>query len=551
MMIIYYKKFLFIFIILYIKYIKSQEYNNYYKICSKLNIHKLYNNINIKKLNNVVLDSIQNNPFPMNNKTILDNVMQNNNPCPFRERILQKMSKNETINIVVVGGSETQGSGIIPIEKRFELRWSKLLDNLLNSGWYTGKFNVINISKGGWNIHIWGKRIDQISDLKPDMIIGDFTLNDAIEEDEKKIKDFYDIFVRLLETFTIRPAILLNFTFRLFKPGDKHDTTLPPYNYTYQIKDSEFFAYARFWRMQDVGKSIAIKYDIPFTSYRDIVFPDFFNPQSNLLHFWSDYLHPNQTAHKYMADNIFNTFSNLIKDGITTTKCQSRINSKLASFYNYCDRPSYIHPIYYNKMYRPVCYPDKILNAMDATIEYNSIFSFNMSPNFNESTSKWKFTSDSKSKFGWIYDNVVDTNDKVYNYLDKSLIQFNNNNITISEEDLEIINNNVLSFAININEVVQVTYLNSYPDYFGSFIVWFDNDFSKTSYINTRWGSQTSVPSSIYLLIKKIPVHHHLIEENELYLNVSPGSHILNILPVPRLDSPKRLKVKILGILSC
>lgn len=124
-------------------FFKSSQQNEF-NICSPLNIIDLEKYVKLHHVDKYVDEIISENPSPVNNRTLLNSVITAGNLCPFREKVLQKMSRNETINVLVVGGSLTLGGGSLP--NRLENRWSNKLDQYLNSGWYSGKFNVINLS---------------------------------------------------------------------------------------------------------------------------------------------------------------------------------------------------------------------------------------------------------------------------------------------------------------------------------------------------------------------------------------------------------------------
>lgn len=196
-------------------------------ICSTINITEITKYTNLFELENAVNNILAANPYPMNNRVILNSSIRNPNPCPFRERVLGKMSRNETINVVVVGGSNSFGIGLIdfsvfPVshENRLKYRWSQILENYLNSGWYSGHFNVDNIAQSGWSVETWNTRLDLINIAKPDILITDFSMNDIDVIRGRKLDDPYFIYLLLLESINSKPALLFDFTFKFMHPVD-------------------------------------------------------------------------------------------------------------------------------------------------------------------------------------------------------------------------------------------------------------------------------------------------------------------------------------------
>lgn len=511
-------------------------------ICTHLHVDKLLKYVDLHLLENSIEDILQTNSFPMNDRTRLDSSLSFPNPCPFREKILQKMSKNETINITVIGGSNTYGTGIKE-DERYKLRWSTLLSNYLNSGWYSGNFNVINIAKSGWSIQIWNERMDEIAKTSPDLLITDFTVNDTDEMRYRSLQTLYNIFLKVIETLEYKPALLMDLTLRIDKhskppdPSNKYD-----FNVKFKEKNTGLYGYYYLWKTADFSSEVTRKYEVPTASYRDVIYPDFFSPPDNILELWSDPMHVNSTTHKYMADHMYNSIIKMIKESLLTNKCQKTIKG-VENPYPYCNRSGYIDPKYFEKAIRPVCIPRGIIKNMEATREKESKNTFKMSSTFNES-SKWKFYSDSKSKYGWIYNEISPNNT---NYLDESLKNFKKN-LKISD----LPQDKILSFEVYTNNTIQLSFLNSYPDIYGGFIIWFDDDLSISGYQNTQWITKSSVTSIYNIFFKEIDIDRRLVPQRQNFFNIKEGIHIMNIFPVPaKLDSPHQLKVKILGVLSC
>ena len=59
------------------------------------------------------------------------------------------MQKSEIIDIIIIGGSVTYGADL---PDRMKQRWSTKFTEIMNSGWYDGKFNIKNLGVGACNI---------------------------------------------------------------------------------------------------------------------------------------------------------------------------------------------------------------------------------------------------------------------------------------------------------------------------------------------------------------------------------------------------------------
>lgn len=532
-----------IFILLFIfNYVHTQQIDDTNKICNKLNIDSLFRNINFTQLDLTVNQQLVNNLYPMNDRQILDSVVRNENPCPFREKVLQKMARKETIKIAVLGGSNTMGSGVTKPSKS-QGRWSGILDRLLNSGWYKGNFEIYNLGRGGWSISSWNEDLIDVAHLHPDFIIGDFTVNDGARS-EAVLNDHYDTFIKLIETFDNRPAMFFYITFHLC---EKNGETSAVKNYIHKVsfKNSKLYGFYPYWVIADFAKNVIEKYNVPYSSYRDVVYPDFFSPPDNIVHFWSHTIHPNETTHKYMADHIFSSFTYLLKDSMITNKCHKELSGK-KNILNYCDRPSFVHPKDYDPLIRPICLPNELLNYMESENE-TSISTFNFASSFNINTSKWKYFADSKEKFGLIYDTSSISNVKpLIDFSDVKAYKFQKN---ISMKDLPL--DSLLSFNITTNNILQLTYLKSYSYYFGGFLAWLDDNLHSAVFIKTRWPEGFSLPDNFFFLFDEVKIHKNLIKEQIKLKNISKGNHILNIFPTPVTSSSSQIKVKIMKIISC
>lgn len=524
--------------------VKTQT--NDQSICTHINFDSFFRYVDLNKLDNIIYDSIKNNPYPLNNRILMDSVVKNENPCPFRERVLLKMSKNETITIAIIGGSNTYGAGI-PIDTRFKLRWSNLLYEKLNNGWYQGKFEVINISRGGWSVNQWNRRIDEIARINPDLIITDMTVNDSSENDKLLISS-YQIMIKIMEALEKKPSIFNYITFKLTDNNIDEKYSIK-YNITLSINGTNrYSSYYYFWIMHDYSKTAYNQLQVPYSSLRDLIYPDFFNPPDNLYNLWTGSSHPGYITHKYMSDHILTSLTYIIKDSLLTNKCYKNIKKIYKNPINFCNRKSYLANYMLDNTVRPVCYYKDIINLMEYNNNNQLNHSFIMSNTFNYTTSKWKYYADSNNKYGWIYDEELPN---VLNYYDKKNKKFYEH---IKYNDLPI--DHILSFNITIQNAIQISYLSTYNQYTGAFIVWLNNDINNSVYIDTRWLLKYSIPSTYYLLLNnKLKIYRMLINNIHKYLPTpSSNNIILNIFPFYSSSKNKiiqRIKVKILEIITC
>lgn len=535
--------FLFLCFLLYIQTsISNENYEN--KICSSLSYTNLFSHVNLKELTTIINKSISSNPPQLNNRNLLDNHVKNYNPCPFREKVLQKMSRNETITVLVMGGSMTEGEGINASIKD-EKRWSALLDKYLNSGWYSGSFKVINIARGGWGINHWVERIDEVAKYDPDLIIGDFSVNDSgIVSNIFSIPNYYRTFIILLETLNKKPAVFFNLSLKLadIQANDYYNV----YSQEVKINSTKYKSVYRFWMLADNAKIALDEFKVPYASFRDAIYPDFILPPQNLASIWTEGAHPDHITHKYMADFIFNSLFNLITDSIATNKCSLTIKEEnegitLKNPLNFCYKNSYCEPSKLDPLVRPLCLPNTYLAQMEATKQESSKDSFSMSKHFNETFSKWKYFADSKSKFGWIFlSNTIPTND----FLDSSHKFLPH--VRIQDLPKEYF----LSFEIEAKTSIQISYLNAYGPSYSGFIYWFDHDLSRSNIVRTSWRHMVSIPSTQFIMLQAVQINPNLIPNAHYFLDLTPGMHNLNILPI--IDKKaNNYKVKILGIRSC
>lgn len=433
----------------------------------------------------------------MNDFNLFYSVTNSANSCPFREKILLKMSRNEEINIVVVGGSLTQG--LYLYNNSNNSKWSTILSNFLNNGWYSNKINVINIAIGAYSIGVWLHRFEEFFKYDADLIITDFTVNET-RLDPTLLEKYYQTFIRSIETLPKSPALLFNLMFALAFKSLAHERIDQGINgYTIDLNQKDLVAYYRSWKISDISRAVLKYHNIPYTNFRDVLYPDFSNPHPNITDIWTGSVHPGARAHKYIGDHIAISFLRLFKDAVSTNKCSTTINGH-ENPYHICDRKSYIAPEHYDKKARPVCLPGTVTSLMDANTTPESKNSFVMGSDFNETKSKWKFFSDSKSKYGWIYEQ--DDNSYIKKLLNSNLQVFRQG---LKYEDLD--KDYILSFDINANTATQIIFLQSYTQIFGNFILWIDENIYDSAIVKTRYFLPFSVPTNFDIFKKLISFH--------------------------------------------
>lgn len=198
---------------------------------------------------------------------------------------MSKLKRMERIKILIIGGSVTYGADL---PDRLKQRWSKKFIDVMNSGWYKGYFDIQNLGVGACNIDVWIYRVNEMKDA--DLIIVDLSPNDQ-GFDLQALPHLYNTFIQLVDSLPNHPALFFHEAFRT----GAYD--LKEYNHCKNKLDQgtccNGFIYCKRWyEMQDFVAIALSKYSIPYISYRDLAWPNYYHPPSNLNQWWNGASHP-------------------------------------------------------------------------------------------------------------------------------------------------------------------------------------------------------------------------------------------------------------------
>ena len=248
--------------------------NNHNKLNEHINLSHFIKSVN-QSLNSTIDSSVEH----------MSTVYHSGNICPFKRNIYSKMMKGDKINILIIGGSVTYGADL---PDRIKQRWSTKFISIMNSGWYHGIIDIRNIGVGACNIDVWIYRVNEMKDY--DMIIVDLSPNDQ-GFDLQALPHLYRTFIHLIDNLPHHPALYFHESFRTGAYNIKE------YNHCKNKVDqgmccNGFLYCRRWWDMQDFVSIPLHKYKVPYISYRDLIWPDYYHPPSNLNEWWNGASHP-------------------------------------------------------------------------------------------------------------------------------------------------------------------------------------------------------------------------------------------------------------------
>lgn len=231
-------------------------------------------------------------------------------------RVVEHLEKGNDVNIVVIGGSMTTGSGCGPRSSDgtyLSCAWSTYVSSWLTRQYPSWKITLTNIAIGGMsagNWYSWPKI------KSSDIYIIDTTVNaqvycNARQSDDglsQITADMANLLTRLLssgsESTGVAPAILMVQTFRTCS-DEKSDCL--GHCLKEELKSllgKDYFWCECWWRMGDFEATAARSLDVPIASYRDAVWPDIDHPPIDLPLFWNGLSHPDQVAHELVSDVV-------------------------------------------------------------------------------------------------------------------------------------------------------------------------------------------------------------------------------------------------------
>jgi hypothetical protein len=239
------------------------------------------------------------------------------NVCPFKRKVMSKLATGEKIKILIVGGSVTYGADL---QDRMGQRWSTYFTQLLNSGWYSGGLEIVNIGVGACNVDVWMYKVSQMSDA--DLVIVDLTVNDQ-GFDLQALPHLYRTFVQLIDDQPNHPALLFHQAFRTANHDYNDINKHCPEEHSHGTCCNGFYFCKRWWDMQDFVGIALNRLGVPFMSYRDLIWPSYENPPSTLDIWWNGMSHPDYKAHRMIAKLLAFGFMMQVKDAHGATHCTS------------------------------------------------------------------------------------------------------------------------------------------------------------------------------------------------------------------------------------
>ncbi|KAJ1434318.1 hypothetical protein B484DRAFT_291843 [Ochromonadaceae sp. CCMP2298] len=441
--------------------------------------------------------------------TDMAHVYRPGNLCPFQRKVASKMIKGETINVFIVGGSVTWGADL---RDRLGERWSNSFTQILNSGWYKGKFEVNNIGVPACNIDVW---IDKVSDMKEaDLVIVDLSVNDQ-GFDLQALPHLYSTFIQLIDALPNHPALLFHQAFRTGK-NDKREWASHCPNVEDQGKCCGGFVWCkRWWDMQDFVAIALHRYSIPFISYRDLAWPVYAEPPSDLNQWWNGMSHPDAKAHAMMAKMIAYAVGRQVKEAHMQACDQSQGLDPGGQM-------RYVAADQADASVQPIC--STPLTQMRAGEDPQSVMFFQpLAP----PPVVWKYYNDSQLKFGWIL------------------------------EAGGAIEHSTISFKVLLGESprLQISFLKSYSPNMGKVAIWIDDFEDQKVYIDGRWEMEQDYSVTHVVTLSREP----LVNISTLVLGqaatlptLAPGEHTLHLsLPAEAERAKPNYKWKLLGIHSC
>jgi hypothetical protein len=237
------------------------------------------------------------------------------NVCPFKRKVMSKLATGEKIKILIIGGSVTYGADL---QDRMGQRWSTYFTQLLNSGWYSGGLEIVNIGVGACNVDVWMYKVSQMSDA--DLVIVDLTVNDQ-GFDLQALPHLYRTFVQLIDDQPNHPALLFHQAFRTANHDYNDINKHCPEEQSHGTCCNGFYFCKRWWDMQDFVGIALNRLGVPFMSYRDLIWPSYENPPGTLDIWWNGMSHPDYKAHRMIAKLLAFGVMMQVKDAHGATHC--------------------------------------------------------------------------------------------------------------------------------------------------------------------------------------------------------------------------------------
>ena len=457
----------------------------------------------------------------------LSKVYHSGNICPFKRKVSSKMMKSEKVKILIVGGSVTYGADL---RNRMQERWSTYFTELMNSGWYGGQIEVVNIGVGACNIDVWIDRVHMMKDA--DLVIVDLSVNDQ-GFDLQALPHLYRTFIQLIDALPNHPALLFHQAFRTGQRDPREFGHCPDKNYQGTCCNG-FIWCKRWWDMQDFVAVPLQRFAVPFVSYRDLIWPVYEKPSPVLDQWWDGKSHPDAKAHKMMAKLIAFGVMMQVKEAHAATHCDTD-----------SDRSRYVATADIDNTIQPIC--ANPLTQLRAGESPESVSEFPayladgtaVVPPIPQSATPWRYFNDSQLKFGWILEvpqTDIEARCEGQKYCTK------------------VVEESILSFKLNFGASprLQVSFLRSYVPIMGTIKAWIDDKKDEIVYIAGHWELGYSVTHTITISnAPLVNISAMVVGESALFPSLTAGEHTLHLSMPPDGNGQKAYKWKLLGITSC
>ncbi len=486
------------------------------------------------------------------------------NLCPFKRAVIDKMLKNQKIKIMVVGGSVTYGSDL---RDRMKQRWTTPFNDIMNSGWYPGGFDIVNMGTPACNVDTWIYRVREFSTA--DFIIIDLSVNDQ-GFDLQALPHLYHTFIQLLDDLPNHPAMMVHQAFRSgMRDPREIQGHCPAVGASISCCDGTIKLCRKWYDMADFVGITLQKLRVPFVSYRDLVWPDYFHPPKNLDQFWNGLSHPDYKAHQLFAKLLSFAFMQQIKEAhkVNSEHCHDK---QLDRYVESQHRDNSVLPICGNPLTLMVARTDDIQSrdtfhivntkaaAQPTTDGTTTMFPLVTSNEWNH----WRFYNDSRQKYGWILNMDKAEQDRICS----------TPGATTSGEGIakgscqEMIKETTISLEIETGNkpTVQINFLRSYTGDMGIAKVWFDNNEKDAIMLNSQWGVDYSVTHTVTISSEPMTEVSTLLKGDSYVIpSLAPESgndkknshkHILNIAMASTefvAGKKEKYKWKLLGVTGC
>lgn len=193
-------------------------------------------------------------------------------------RVIRKLQAGEDVTIAYLGGSITQGSSA-----GNELCYARLTTNWFEEQFPEAKINYVNAGIGATGSYIGLHRADRdVLAHDPDLVFIDFSVNDT--SDRMAINNAtYEGLIRKLWSYETAPAIIC------LAMTQENGTSV-----------------------QDEHSEIAIRYDIPFISYRNAILDVIDKGYIVWDDISDDNIHPNIPGHAVLTKMITNYIQGVV-----------------------------------------------------------------------------------------------------------------------------------------------------------------------------------------------------------------------------------------------